>query len=101
LRRGFASWASANGWEMRALMEYVGWKNVSSASRYVDSPDPYHREMLASRAKDNSSHPSTLSNDCSISDYFWLTKGTDSALYETRCEVEMLLLSVRILSRDA
>ncbi|MCP1572494.1 integrase [Herbaspirillum rubrisubalbicans] len=46
LRRGFASWASANGWEMRALMEYVGWKNVSSASRYVDSPDPYHREML-------------------------------------------------------
>lgn len=46
LRRGFASWASANGWDMRALMEYVGWKNVSSASRYVDSPDPYHREML-------------------------------------------------------
>jgi len=46
LRRGFASWASANGWAMRALMEYVGWKNVSSASRYVDSPDPYHREML-------------------------------------------------------
>ncbi len=46
LRRGFASWASANGWEMRALMEYVGWKNVSSASRYVDSRDPYHREML-------------------------------------------------------
>lgn len=46
LRRGFASWASANGWEMQALMEYVGWKNISSASRYVDSPDPYHREML-------------------------------------------------------
>ncbi len=27
-------------------MEYVGWKNVTSASRYVDSHDPYHREML-------------------------------------------------------
>lgn len=46
LRRGFASWASANGWELRALMEYVGWKNISSASRYVDSHDPYHRDML-------------------------------------------------------
>jgi hypothetical protein len=31
---------------MRELMEYVGWKKVSSASRYVDSPDPYPREML-------------------------------------------------------
>ncbi|WP_284079360.1 site-specific integrase, partial [Herbaspirillum aquaticum] len=46
LRRGFATWASANGWELRTLMEYVGWKNVASASRYVDSQDPYHREML-------------------------------------------------------
>jgi len=46
LRRGFASWASANGWELRTLMEYVGWKNVASASRYIDSQDPYHRDML-------------------------------------------------------
>jgi len=46
LRRGFASWASANGWEMRALMEYVGWKNIHSAARYVESQDPYHRAML-------------------------------------------------------
>lgn len=46
LRRGFATWASANGWELRALMEYVGWRNIASASRYVDSHDPYHREML-------------------------------------------------------
>ena len=46
LRRGFATWASANGWELSALMEYVGWKNVASASRYVDSQDPYHKKML-------------------------------------------------------
>lgn len=46
LRRGFASWASANGWELRALMEYVGWKNVASASRYIDSDDPYHRQLV-------------------------------------------------------
>lgn len=46
LRRGFATWASANGWELRTLMEYVGWKNVASASRYIDSHTPYHRDML-------------------------------------------------------
>ncbi|WP_082221607.1 tyrosine-type recombinase/integrase [Herbaspirillum chlorophenolicum] len=46
LRRGFATRASANGWELRPLMEYVRWKNVASASRYVDSHVPYHREML-------------------------------------------------------
>ena len=46
LRRGFATWANANGWELRALMDYVGWKNVGSASRYVDTTDPYHRELL-------------------------------------------------------
>jgi integrase len=51
LRRGFASWASANGWDVKTLMEYVGWKDVHSAMRYVDSADPFARhrisEMLA------------------------------------------------------
>jgi len=46
LRRGFATWANANGWELRTLMDYVGWKNAASASRYVDTPDPYNRELL-------------------------------------------------------
>jgi integrase len=46
LRRGFATWANANGWELRALMDYVGWKNAASASRYVDTLDPYHRDLL-------------------------------------------------------
>lgn len=27
-------------------MEYVGWKNIHSAARYVESQDPYHRAML-------------------------------------------------------
>jgi len=26
LRRGFASWATANGWDLKTLMEHVGWK---------------------------------------------------------------------------
>ena len=45
LRRGFAGWASANGWDVRALMEYVGWRDVHSAMRYLDS-DPLARERI-------------------------------------------------------
>lgn len=46
LRRGFASWASANGWDVRALMEYVGWKSVQSAMRYVDGPDAFGQARI-------------------------------------------------------
>ncbi|WP_210247114.1 site-specific integrase [Aliikangiella marina] len=37
LRRGFASWASENGWSLKALMEYVGWQDPKSALRYIDN----------------------------------------------------------------
>ncbi|MBI6603846.1 site-specific integrase [Pseudomonas sp. S4_EA_1b] len=37
LRRGFASWATANGWDLKALMTYVGWKDIKSAMRYVEA----------------------------------------------------------------
>jgi integrase len=46
LRRGFATWASANGWDVKTLMEYVGWKDVYSAMRYVDSGDPFARHRI-------------------------------------------------------
>lgn len=36
MRRGFATWASANGWDIKSLMSYVGWKDIKSALRYVD-----------------------------------------------------------------
>ena len=55
LRRGFANWATANGWDIKTLMEYVGWKNVQSAMRYVESADPFSKvkinTMLASENK--------------------------------------------------
>ncbi|OWQ48137.1 tyrosine-type recombinase/integrase [Roseateles noduli] len=38
LRRGFAGWASANGWDLKELMEHVGWRDVGSAMRYIDVP---------------------------------------------------------------
>lgn len=37
LRRGFAGWATANGWDLKSLMEYVGWRDVHSAMRYIDA----------------------------------------------------------------
>ncbi len=41
LRRGFAGWATANGWDLKTLMEYVGWKDVKSAMRYIDGTNPF------------------------------------------------------------
>lgn len=46
LRRGFASWATANGWELNSLMEHVGWKNGQSAMRYIDTDDPFNRRRI-------------------------------------------------------
>ena len=46
LRRGFANWATANGWDLKTLMEYVGWKDVQSAMRYVDAADPFARHRI-------------------------------------------------------
>lgn len=46
LRRGFAGWANANGWDVKALMEYVGWRDVKSAMRYVDGGDPYAQRRI-------------------------------------------------------
>lgn len=41
LRRGFATWASHNQWSTKALMEYVGWRDIRSALRYVDVETPF------------------------------------------------------------
>lgn len=41
LRRGFATWASAEKWSTKELMDYVGWRDVKSALRYVDTTAPF------------------------------------------------------------
>ncbi|MNJ27095.1 Phage integrase family protein [compost metagenome] len=41
LRRGFATWASANRWSNKALMDYVGWRDVQTAALYVDGDAPF------------------------------------------------------------
>lgn len=49
LRRGFAGWANANGWDVKALIEYVGWRDVHSAMRYIDAGDPFARQRIEAR----------------------------------------------------
>ncbi|WP_125077093.1 site-specific integrase [Pseudoxanthomonas sp. SGT-18] len=46
LRRGFAGWANDNGWDIKALMEYVGWRDVHSAMRYIQGSDPFSRHRV-------------------------------------------------------
>ncbi|WP_422403070.1 site-specific integrase [Pseudomonas sp. GZD-209] len=41
LRRGFATWASRNQWSTEDLMAYVGWRDVQSATRYIDPATPF------------------------------------------------------------
>lgn len=37
LRRGFATWATRSGWDQKALMSYVGWRDAKSALHYMDT----------------------------------------------------------------
>ena len=41
LRRGFATWASANQWSSKDLMDYVGWRDVQTAVRYIEADAPF------------------------------------------------------------
>lgn len=56
LRRGFANWATSNGWDVKTLMEYVGWKDVQSAMRYIDSADPFAGLSLEESSKERLQH---------------------------------------------
>ena len=46
LRRGFASWAHQSGWDLKSLMNYVGWKDMKSAMRYVEATPFFGIERL-------------------------------------------------------
>jgi len=41
LRRGFATWANNDNWTTKQLMDYVGWRDVKSALRYIDTTAPF------------------------------------------------------------
>ena len=46
LRRGFANWAASDGWDVKSLMEYVGWRDIKSALRYLDASVSYARGRM-------------------------------------------------------
>jgi len=48
LRRGFATWAGANNWDIQSLMKHVGWKDMKSALRYIDQSDSYNQRRIES-----------------------------------------------------
>jgi len=48
MRRGFATWASASGWDIKELMSYVGWKDMKSALRYVEARNSFGNLALQS-----------------------------------------------------
>lgn len=45
LRRGFAGWAESQGWDLKTLMDYVGWRDIKSAMRYLDA-DPFSQQRM-------------------------------------------------------
>jgi integrase len=59
LRRGFAAWANAQGWDIKTLMEYVGWRDVASAMRYLQA-DPFARYRAEAARLAEPSQPSAL-----------------------------------------
>lgn len=47
LRRGFATWATRSGWDQKALMDYVGWRDAKSALRYVEATAHFQGQQLS------------------------------------------------------
>lgn len=52
LRRGFAHWATNEGWSQSSLMAYVGWSDVRSAIKYM--PDEHSFGRFAVKGGDQS-----------------------------------------------
>jgi hypothetical protein len=46
-RRGFATWSNRNQWSPEALMNYMGWRDVHSALRYVHAGESFGDWRLA------------------------------------------------------
>lgn len=62
LRRGFATWATRSGWDLKALMAHVGWTDGQSAMRYIESVGVFPGQLspAAGLAGDTASLPEKL-----------------------------------------
>ena len=64
LRRGFATWANGHDWDVKDLMEYVGWKDAGSAMRYIERADGYGRYRIEQAlAQDASAAAARVASD--------------------------------------
>ncbi len=54
--------ATANRWDVKRLMEYVGWKDMHSALRYLDAPDPYAQQRIEQDLQKVRTTPSMLTD---------------------------------------
>lgn len=50
LRRGFTDWAVREGWDMKTLMDHVGWLSMDSARKYMPSRKDFGALSLNSSA---------------------------------------------------
>lgn len=60
LRRGFATWATDNGWDLKSLMEYVGWRDVKAAMRYAETNVAASRVRIEKALRERRSPPNAL-----------------------------------------
>jgi integrase len=56
LRRGFANWARTSGWDLKELMDYVGWKDMHAAMRYLEA-DAARSDLLFAQSLGTSLEP--------------------------------------------
>jgi integrase len=62
LRRGFATWATRSGWDLKALMAHVGWTDGQSAMRYIESVGVFPGQLspAVGLARDTATLPEKL-----------------------------------------
>lgn len=61
MRRGFAHWAVGQKWNARGLMDYVGWKDIKNASKYMPAVHGFG-EMALSFGSDELMTPVRVGN---------------------------------------
>lgn len=86
LRRGFATWAHANQWDVKMLMEYVGWKDMKSALRYIQGSDPFARQWMEAGLA--ATVPPTLPAPLSV---LRAPEPEQAPLHDTPLELQLLL----------
>ncbi|WP_371128606.1 tyrosine-type recombinase/integrase [Pseudomonas sp. NFACC32-1] len=60
LRRGFATWATSSGWDLKALMQYFAWRDGQSTLRYVESKGVFPGQLNPSKLVLSANSPASI-----------------------------------------